>query len=135
MIVNQIKEMSTVLIEFHFFDGCHNADSTLQHLHEVMAEQGISENNQKLTLVPGIESAKTLNFQTSVKLNKLQVSDAAGSKAGSFVIAGIAAVPIGEGQEIAEIAIALRTAPVLADRATIVQRTIAFVQVPGYVHF
>jgi len=57
--------MKMIMMEFQFFDGCPNADSTLQHLHEVMAEQGISEINLKLTLVPGIESAKTLNFQGS----------------------------------------------------------------------
>jgi len=67
--------MKMILIEFQFFDGCPNADSTMQHLHEVMAEQGISENNLKLTLVPGIESAKSLNFQGSptILLNGMDI--------------------------------------------------------------
>ena len=57
--------MSNVMIEFQFFDGCPNADSTLQNLREVMKEQVISENHLKMTEVVNLESAKSLNFQGS----------------------------------------------------------------------
>ncbi|MDP1623870.1 MAG: hypothetical protein Q8M08_16205 [Bacteroidales bacterium] len=57
--------MNTHLIEFQYFDGCPNADGTLQNLREVMAELGISETQLKMIEVPSIESAETLNFQGS----------------------------------------------------------------------
>ena len=53
------------MIEFQYFNGCPNADGTLQNLHEVMAELGISETHLRFTEVPGLETAKTLNFQGS----------------------------------------------------------------------
>lgn len=65
MIVDQLKIMSTLLIEFQYFNGCPNADGTLQNLREVMEELGISNINLKLTEVPNLESAKTLSFQGS----------------------------------------------------------------------
>lgn len=60
--------MSTILIEFQFFDGCPNADDTLQNLRELMAEMSISEDQLKFTEVPDLESAKTLNFQGSTSI-------------------------------------------------------------------
>ncbi len=53
------------MIEFQFFDGCPNADNTLQNLHEAMVEQGITRDHLKITEVPNIESAKRFNFQGS----------------------------------------------------------------------
>ncbi|MCX6303338.1 MAG: alkylmercury lyase [Bacteroidetes bacterium] len=57
--------MEMVLIEFQYFNGCPNADSTLHNLREVMAEQGILETHLKMTEVTNIESAKALKFQGS----------------------------------------------------------------------
>ena len=53
------------MIEFQFFDGCPNADNTLQNLRITMGEQGITKDHLKLTEVPNIESAKRVNFQGS----------------------------------------------------------------------
>jgi len=57
--------MRTLLLEFQYFNGCPNADGTLQNLREVMEELGVTENHLKMTEVPGIELAKSLNFQGS----------------------------------------------------------------------
>jgi len=53
------------MIEFQFFDGCPNADDTLQNLREAMMEQHITTDHLKVTEIPDIESAKRLNFQGS----------------------------------------------------------------------
>jgi len=53
------------MIEFQFFDGCPNADGTLQNLREVMLEQHLTKDHLKLTEVPNIEAAKMVNFQGS----------------------------------------------------------------------
>ena len=52
-------------IEFQFFNGCPNADSTLENLREVMSELDINSKILKLTEVPDLESAENLNFQGS----------------------------------------------------------------------
>ena len=54
-----------VFLEFQYFNGCPNADGTLQNLRDVMVEMGISENHLKMTEVLNIESAKLLKFQGS----------------------------------------------------------------------
>jgi hypothetical protein len=51
------------MIEFQFFEGCPNADNTLQNLREAMVEQHISKDHLKITEIPDIGSAKRLNFQ------------------------------------------------------------------------
>ena len=53
------------MLEFQFFNGCPNANGTLQNLREVMSELHISENSLKLTEVPSPELAERLNFQGS----------------------------------------------------------------------
>jgi hypothetical protein len=71
----QITGISAFFIEFQYFDGCPNADGTLLNLHEAMTELGISENQLKMTEVPGIESAEELNFQGSptILLNGMDI--------------------------------------------------------------
>ena len=53
------------MIEFQFFDGCPNADDTLQNLREAMMELHITTDHLKVTEIPDIESAKRVNFQGS----------------------------------------------------------------------
>jgi hypothetical protein len=53
------------MIEFQFFNGCPNADSTLANLREAMLELNISESQLKISVVPDIDNAKRLNFQGS----------------------------------------------------------------------
>lgn len=57
--------MSVPSIEFQYFQGCPNADSTLINLREALSELNFSENCLKLTDVPSPELAKELKFQGS----------------------------------------------------------------------
>jgi hypothetical protein len=56
------------MIEFQFFDGCPNADDTLQNLREVMMEQHMNRDHLRITVIPDIESAKRFNFQGSLTI-------------------------------------------------------------------
>ena len=53
------------MIEFQFFNGCPNADVTLENLRAVMLEMSIPESQLKISVVPDIDTAKRLNFQGS----------------------------------------------------------------------
>ncbi len=53
------------MIEFQFFNGCPNADKTLQNLREVMAELGITDDHLVITEVPDMESTQLMKFQGS----------------------------------------------------------------------
>ena len=57
--------MTDPVIEFQYFQGCPNAEGTLQNLREVVSELHISETSLKMTEVPGPELAERLNFQGS----------------------------------------------------------------------
>jgi hypothetical protein len=53
------------MIEFQFFLGCPNADTTLENLRAVMKELGIPESKLKISVVSDIDSARRLGFQGS----------------------------------------------------------------------
>ena len=53
------------MIEFQFFNGCPNADATLQNLKALMRELDIAEHQLKISVVPDIDTAKRLSFQGS----------------------------------------------------------------------
>lgn len=53
------------MIGFQFFNGCPNADSTLENLKAVMMELCITDDHLKITEVPNMESAEKLHFQGS----------------------------------------------------------------------
>ena len=53
------------MIEFQFFNGCPNADTTLKNLRAVMQELGIPEHQLRISVVPDVDSAKRLSFQGS----------------------------------------------------------------------
>jgi len=53
------------MIEFQFFLGCPNADTTLENLRVVMQELDIPESQLKISVVSDIDSARRLDFQGS----------------------------------------------------------------------
>lgn len=53
------------MIEFQFFNGCPNADTTLENLRAVMREMGIPDHHLKISVVPDLDTAKWLGFQGS----------------------------------------------------------------------
>jgi hypothetical protein len=53
------------MIEFQFFNGCPNADVTLENLRAVMRELEIPESQLKISVVPDLDTAKRLGFQGS----------------------------------------------------------------------
>lgn len=52
------------MIEFQYFDGCPNADKTLQNLKELI-DEGTIKDELMIKEVPNIDAAKELNFQGS----------------------------------------------------------------------
>lgn len=53
------------MIEFQYFNGCPNAEASLKNLKELISDGLINENDLKVTEVPNIDSAESLNFQGS----------------------------------------------------------------------
>ena len=53
------------MIEFQYFDGCPNADKTLNNLKSLVDSKDISESEIKIVEVNDIEEAEALNFQGS----------------------------------------------------------------------
>lgn len=53
------------MITFQYFEGCPNAESTLNHLRQVMDEMNIPENVLRMQEVPGPDEAEKLKFQGS----------------------------------------------------------------------
>jgi hypothetical protein len=53
------------MMEFLFFNGCPNANATLDNLRAVMQEMGIPETQLKISVVPDTRIVKWLSFQGS----------------------------------------------------------------------
>lgn len=53
------------MIEFQYFNGCPNSETTLNNLRELIKDGIIDEADLKITEVPDIDSAENLNFQGS----------------------------------------------------------------------
>lgn len=53
------------MIEFQFFNGCPNADTTLKNLKEVMRQLNIPDSDLFMVEVSDISLAETMHFQGS----------------------------------------------------------------------
>lgn len=53
------------MIEFQYFNGCPNADSTLKHLKSAMHQLNLPDTELKMVEVPNIASAERVHFQGS----------------------------------------------------------------------
>jgi len=53
------------MIEFQYFNGCPNADSTLIHLKDAMKQLNIPNSELKMVEVPDIALAEKVDFQGS----------------------------------------------------------------------
>ena len=53
------------MIEFQYFEGCPNADRTLENLVEVIKELNLSQSEIQVQEIPDLEAARTRNFQGS----------------------------------------------------------------------
>ncbi len=62
LLLNKIESWFKMII-FQYFEGCPNADKTLENLKLVMKELNLTKIN--IVKIPNIEESKLLNFQGS----------------------------------------------------------------------
>jgi hypothetical protein len=53
------------MVEFQFFEGCPNSDTTRENLNELVREGIIQESEITITEIPSPEEAESRNFQGS----------------------------------------------------------------------